>query len=111
MSLAELNSNCSSRLRLLVFAHTDMAKRMAFFVCGVVTRMVKKIERVGKTRLAASTSLFGLPSPPSRLGRNLSDCQRQISQKRTSGPRRRDSALAHTFRVVELVRAGRLQSF
>src|ERR1022692_281900 len=48
-------------------------------------RMVKKIERVGKTRLAASTSLFGLPSPPSRLGRNLSDCQRQISQNRTSG--------------------------
>src|ERR1022692_3724647 len=84
MSLAELNSNCSSRLRLLVFAHTDMAKRMAFFVCGVVTRMVKKIERVGKTSLPASTSLFGLPSPPSRLGRNLSDCQRQISQKRTS---------------------------
>jgi hypothetical protein len=47
--------------------------------------MVKQIERVGKTRLAASTSLFGLPSPPSRLGRNLSDCQRQISHNRTSG--------------------------
>src|ERR1019366_8952862 len=47
------------------------------------SRMVKKIERVGKTRLAASTSLFGLPSPPSRLGRNLSDCQRQTSQNRT----------------------------
>src|ERR1035441_4979537 len=62
--------------------------------------MVKKIERVGKTRLAASTSLFGLPSPPSRLGRNLSDCQRQISQNRTSGLRRRESVLAHTFRVT-----------
>ena len=30
------------------------------------SRMVKKIERVGKVRLAASTSLFGLPSPPPR---------------------------------------------
>jgi hypothetical protein len=43
MSLAELNSNCSSRLRLLVFAHTDMAKRMAFFVCGVVTASVGRV--------------------------------------------------------------------
>ena len=65
-----------------------------------VSRMVKKIERVGKTRLAASTSLFGLPSPPSRFGRNLSDCQRQIFQKQTSGPRRWESVLAHTFKVA-----------
>ena len=43
MSLAELNSNCSSRLRLLVFAHTDMAKRMAFFVCGAVTVSVGRV--------------------------------------------------------------------
>src|ERR1019366_1382980 len=30
--------------------------------------MVKKFERVGKARLAASPSLFGLPSLPPRLG-------------------------------------------
>ena len=29
-------------------------------------RMVKKFARFEKARLAASTSLFGLPSPPSR---------------------------------------------
>jgi hypothetical protein len=30
------------------------------------SRMVKKIDRFEKARLAATTSLFGLPSPPSR---------------------------------------------
>ena len=34
------------------------------------------------------------------LGENLSDCQGQTSQNKTSGPRRRESVLAHTFRVA-----------
>jgi hypothetical protein len=33
---------------------------------ALLGRMVKKIERFEKARLAASPSLFGLPSPPSR---------------------------------------------
>ena len=34
-----------------------------------------------------------------RNGR-LSDCRRQISENRTFGPRRRESVLAHNFRVA-----------
>lgn len=39
-----------------------------FTVMGMLAywRMVKKFDRFEKARLAASTSLFGLPSPPSR---------------------------------------------
>jgi hypothetical protein len=38
----------------------------SLYALDSTTRMVKKIERFEKARLAASTSLFGLPSPPSR---------------------------------------------
>ena len=40
-----------------------------------------------------------IPVCPS-VGRKLTNCQRQISHKQASGPRRRDSGLAHTFRVA-----------
>jgi hypothetical protein len=48
---------------VLVASHI---KRVKIRTSAISSRMVKKIERVEKARLAASPSLFGLPSRPSR---------------------------------------------
>ena len=82
--------------------------------CGVVhysTDTAEMITMGAKVILGRSSASCRGPKPASGHVPQPDLTNNVMDQKRTSGPRRRDSALAHTFRVVELVRAGRLQSF